>query len=106
MRKGDISITTIVAIFLGLILVFVFVYLLFFYSKQSKLNCSLCKAEFTYWCSECNTTTPNPWAQVKMSNDLKDCINDCLGISDKTSECKPKKYYCKTYIPGLVIPSD
>jgi hypothetical protein len=105
MEKGDISTTTLVAIILGVILAVVFVYLVYFYPKQSKLNCSLCKAEFTYWCSECNTTTPNPWDDVPMSDNLIKCIQEnCIeGVTDTTDSCNPKKNYCKSYIPGLVI---
>ena len=110
MEKGDISTTALVAIILGVILAVVFVYLVYFYPKQAKLDCSLCKAEFTYWCSECNTTGDYSWAKVKMSDDLVKCLPDCLSINPPPApdynDCRfnnlPNK--CKSYIPGLVIP--
>ena len=107
MEKGHISTTTLVAIILGVILVVVFVYLVYFYPKESKLNCSLCKSQFTYWCSACSTTTPDPWVDVEMSDDLRECIkNGCLEGIKETNNCIENKYQCKSYIPGLEIPSD
>jgi len=105
MEKGDISTTTLVAIILAVIVVVVFVYLVYFYPKQAKLDCILCKSKFAYWCSECNTTTPNPWAQVKMSDDLVKCLPDCLSISPPPGpsydDCSSKKHECKSYIPSI-----
>jgi len=106
MKKGDISTTTLVAIILGVILAAVFVYLVYFYPKQSNLDCSLCKSKFAYWCSEC-ATAEYPWAtDVEMSKELIECIDDCIapsGSSYKSESCSNLKNACKSYIPGLVI---
>jgi len=100
MEKGDVTIGTIIAIVIGVIVIAVFVYLVFFYGKESDLDCGLCRSRFTLWCSECSTTTPNPWGQVEMSRDLKECIEECLGLGPD-STCNDLKNQCKSYIPGL-----
>ena len=100
MKKGDITTGTLVAIIVGVIVVAVFVYLVFFYGKESDLDCSLCKSKFTLWCSACSTTTPNPWGEVEMSNSLKQCIVECLEMT-VTRNCVDYKDECKSYIPGL-----
>ena len=104
MKKGDISTGTLITIILGVILVIVFIYLVFFYPKKSKLNCGLCKSEFTHWCSEC-ATAESPWiTDVEKNKELIECIDDCIapfGISYIYESCTNLKDKCKAYIPVL-----
>jgi hypothetical protein len=109
-NKGDISINTLVAVVIGIIVVAVVAYLMFFYSKESSLDCRLCGSRFAGWCQEClaveenwkSTLSKGSWTEpLPMSDDLNNCKETCLGItfddcahSDAIKECK--KYI---YIP-------
>jgi len=102
--KGDISTNTLVAILIGLIVLAIFVYLVFFYSKGSSLGCHFCKSEFAEWCQKCavaegnwnRTNWPN---NVEMSEDLEECMLDCLKISP--NDCGSLRNDCLGYLPNV-----
>jgi hypothetical protein len=105
MKKGDLSTDTLVTILIGIIVLAVVIYLMFFYSKESSLKCRLCSSKFAQWCQKCATTEGNwnmpTWPNdADKSDDLKECIQDCLKISP-TDSCNTLREKCKAYVPNM-----
>ncbi len=105
-NKGDISINTLVAIVIGIILLAVFVYLMLFYSKESSLDCRMCSSRFAEWCQKCLTAEGNwektlrgePWQEdVPKSDELKECLETCTDITP-SDDCETLRKECKKYI--------
>jgi flagellar basal body-associated protein FliL len=100
--KGDISIKTLVAIVIGIIVLAVVIYLMFFYSQESSLDCHLCSSKFAEWCQKCLTAEKNwnrpTWGEdVPKSDELKECLDTCTNI-DPEGTCNALQSECKKYI--------
>jgi len=101
--KGDISISTLIAVLIGIIVLGLIIYLMFFYSKESSFDCRLCSAKFAEWCQRCLTTEGNwgkpGWSEpVPMSDYLDNCKEDCLGINFNDCGATGARDKCKGYI--------
>jgi len=104
MKKGDLPISTLVAILIGIIVLTIVIYLMFFYSKKSSLYCRLCSSKFANWCQRCATTKDNwnrpTWPNdVEMEKDLNDCMQECLRITPNI--CNSLRDECKAYLPNI-----
>ncbi len=97
--KGDFSIKIFLALVIGILLLGVVIYTLFFHSKEASFDCKMCASKFTQWCQECvvDNWGKDPWdVIVDMKDDLKDCKEECLGITD--NECPQLKEMCRRYV--------
>jgi len=102
MSKADISISHVMAIFIGVIVLSVAVYLIFYHFRKNPLNCTQCTAELAAWCVECYKICgrSNWGADNVMSTELGECVTRCDLLSAATSSCDVNSFeFCKAYIP-------
>ena len=100
MRKGDVSITYIVAIILGVITITVIIYLLYYHLKNSPINCDECKADYTAWCAECYRVfgSGNWGGGNPMDDELIECAGKCNLLTSSGCDTAAK-LFCKPYLP-------
>ena len=100
MRKGSIAIEHLVALFLGILVLAIIVYVIYKYVMGSSLSCEACRAEFTSWCSKCYLTNhlETPWGDpgTPMSTELDECITKCSLSDPPGTNCKGAQDACKT----------
>jgi len=102
MRKGDVAISYIVAIFLAVITIAAIIYLLSYYLKHSPIDCHRCSADLAAWCSECyGIYGGGGWAGSNpMSDKLKKCVVECSLPTSSGCDTTAKNF-CKPYLPIL-----
>ena len=77
-----IAIPYIIAIFLGIIVLALIVYLIYRTVSTPQIDCNACKAQFTSWCRLCWSTC---FSGNRIDDKLCDCLNKC-GISCSTGD--------------------
>jgi hypothetical protein len=100
MRKGDVAISYMVAIFLAVIAMAAIIYLLSYYLNQSSIDCDKCGADLAAWCAQCyGIYGAGDWGGGNaMSNDLKECATKC-SLPTSSGCDNTAKYFCKPYLP-------
>ena len=100
MRKGDVAISYIVAIFLAVIAIAAIIYLLSYYLWHSPIDCDKCSADIAAWCAECYSIYGGgSWGGSNpMSDKLKECAAEC-DLPTSSGCDTTAKYFCKPYLP-------
>lgn len=108
--KGAISVKLLIAVVIGIIVLAVVVYLMFFYTGESSLDCHLCSSMFAEWCQKCLTELYNwnrtlnglPWVNnIDKSDELKECLDTCTNIDldpGPDGTCNELQDECEKYI--------
>lgn len=100
MRKGDVAISYILAIFLAVIAIAAIIYLLSYYLRHSPIDCDKCSADLAAWCAECyGIYGGGDWkGDNPMSSKLKECAAECNLLTSSGCDTTAK-YFCKPYLP-------
>ena len=98
MNRGDVAVSHLIAIALGLIVLGVIIYFLYQNITETPIHCQKCAAELASWCARCYMTDyGNKGPGPDMNDDLKACIGEC-GFGS-THTCGTARDFCKSYVP-------
>lgn len=97
MKRGDVAISHVIALTLGLIVLSVIIYFLYQNITNTQIDCQRCAAELTSWCARCYMSD---WSGgPTMSDYLKGCIDECNLGSSQVCDSSAESF-CKPYIPS------
>jgi len=95
MKRG-MTVSFLLVIVLGIIILSIMVYVIYEVGIQSPLICERCKASFVTWCSQCLGL--NWTGGSAMDLELSECVKKC-GYGSGGMACDNSKDECKTVIP-------
>ena len=95
--RGDITISTILKLVLGVLVVAIVVYIIFRYVLKSPIPEQECRTRLAAWCVSCRINEYQ--AAIDMGQDLKDCATEYSLIGAPFNTCQGHETDCKGYLP-------
>ena len=96
MKRGDVAISHVIAIVLGMIVLGVIIYFLYQNITNTQIDCQRCAAELTSWCARCYMSN---WGRGPgMSDYLESCIVEC-NLASSPYTCDTAQSFCNPYVP-------
>jgi hypothetical protein len=99
MKKGDVAISHLIGIALGLIVLGIIIYFLYLNITNSQIDCQRCSVELSSWCAKCHMHNWDSAEGTIKSDYLEDCIGKC--VSDPVPDDCDAAAFCKGYIPSI-----